>query len=257
MSSDMSDQQMQLLIDLHKNNERQGPGGREETELAMYLAGVDFHAPMTVADIGCGTGASSLTLADHLNAHITCVDFLQDFLDELQQRAHAAEVSEKITTLCCSMDALPFEPASLDMIWSEGAIYNIGFEAGIRNWRGFLKESGLLVASEITWTRDERPAELQQYWEQAYPEIDTASVKIAQLEKNGYQVLGYFILPKECWLENYYHPIANNADVFIEEHDGSESAHQIIASEREEIALYEKYSDYYSYGVYIARKTGK
>ena len=29
------------------------------------------------------------------------------------------------------MDALPFENEELDLIWSEGAIYNIGFEKGV------------------------------------------------------------------------------------------------------------------------------
>lgn len=49
-----------LLIDLHKQGYRQGPGGDAETELAMNLAMIDRTAPMRIADIGCGTGASTL-----------------------------------------------------------------------------------------------------------------------------------------------------------------------------------------------------
>ena len=37
-------------------------------------------------------------------------------------------LSEKVTTLCCSMDNLPFGDEEYDVIWSEGAIYNVGFE---------------------------------------------------------------------------------------------------------------------------------
>ena len=38
------------------------------------------------------------------------------------------------------MDALPFQEEELDLIWSEGAIYNIGFERGMNEWNKFLKK---------------------------------------------------------------------------------------------------------------------
>ncbi|KZZ73367.1 methyltransferase type 11 [Oleiphilus sp. HI0130] len=244
----------ELLIDLHKNNERQGPGGRSETELALYLTGLDLNAPYSIADIGCGTGASSLILAEMLNAKVTSVDFLQEFLNELNGIAEEVELDDKITSCCASMDDLPFESEQFDVIWSEGAIYNIGFEQGLKQWRPFLKQGGVLVASEITWTTAERPKELEDYWHAAYPEIDTASNKIKVLERAGYQLLGYFILPEHCWIDNYYGPLERSYDDFLARHNNSEVAQQLIAAEREEVALYRKYKDYYSYGVYVARK---
>jgi hypothetical protein len=41
------------------------------------------------------------------------------------------------------MDDLPFKEEELDLIWSEGAIYNIGFEKGLREWRKYLKKMGI------------------------------------------------------------------------------------------------------------------
>ena len=81
------------------------------------------------------------------------------------------------------MDNLPFEDEECDVIWSEGAIYNIGFERGVRDWRRYLKAGGLLVASEITWLTGSRPQELQKYWDDEYPERDVASSKLRVLEK--------------------------------------------------------------------------
>ena len=49
------------------------------------------------------------------------------------------------------MEQLAFAPESLDVIWAEGAIYNIGFSRGIREWRPLLKKDGYLVVSEISW----------------------------------------------------------------------------------------------------------
>ena len=145
-----------LLIDLHKQGHRQGPGGDSETKLAINIAMIDRTVPLKVADIGCGTGASTLVLARLLNAQIIAVDFLQDFLDVLIERAERAGIADMISTLACSMDNLPFANEELDIIWSEGAVYNIGFEKGVAEWRRFLKAGGLLVASEITWLTDSR-----------------------------------------------------------------------------------------------------
>ena len=163
-------------------------------------------------------------------------------------------LSEKISTCCCSMDNLPFVDEEYDVIWSEGAIYNIGFERGVKDWNRYLKVSGLLVASEITWIASSRPSEIQKYWDEEYPEIDLASSKIHVLEKNGYSPIGYFVLPEHCWLENYYRPMQNSFEDFLNRHGKSEEAREIVEAENREIELYERYKAHYSYGVYIAKK---
>ena len=244
-----------LLIDLHKQGYRQGPGGDAETEQALNLAMIDRAVPLKVADIGCGTGASTLLLARLLNAQVTAIDFLQAFLDVLIERAESAGVANRISTLACSMDNLPFTNEELDVIWSEGAIYNNGFEKGVVEWRRFLKAGGLLVASEITWLTDSRPAELQKHWESEYPEIDVASAKIRVLEKQGYSPIGYFVLPEHCWLDEYYRPMQARFEDFLNRNGNSKEARKIVAAEQREIDLYERYKTYISYGVYIARKS--
>jgi len=246
----------QLLIDLHKDANRQGPGGDAEVEKVLSLAMVDRTEPLKIADIGCGTGASTLLLARLLEAKITAVDFLPAFLEVLEDRADNLGLSEKITTLCCSMDNLPFANEEYDVIWSEGAIYNIGFEKGITNCHRYLKVGGLLVVSEITWITGSRPQELQEYWKSEYPEIDVASSKIAILEKNGYSPIGYFVLPEYCWLDNYYRPMQNRFKSFLKRNGNNEKARAIVEAENREIELYEKYRTQYSYGVYVARKLG-
>ena len=250
----MDDLQMELLIDLHRSNFRQGPGGEIQTKQALMLAGLDKSRPLKIADIGCGTGASTIQLAKELDAEITAVDFLPEFLEELQARATDHGVADKITTLSCSMDALPFADEEFDVIWSEGAIYNMGFEAGVSAWRRFLKPGGKLIVSEITWLTADRPAELQSHWDAEYPEIDVASAKIGSLERHGYIPEAYFYLPTSCWIDNYYRPMQDGFDAFLERNGGSDQAREIIECEKGEISLYEKHWKYYSYGVYIAQK---
>ena len=244
----------QLLIDLHKPNPRQGPGSDETTRQALELSGLLGGQALKVADLGCGTGASAMVLAEDLDAHITAVDLFPEFLEELTRRAKERGVAERITTLNASIDDLPFEHGSLDAIWSEGAIYNIGFEAGIAAWRPFLKQGGVLAVSEITWLTAERPAELQAYWDQEYPQIDLASGKLAILERHGFTPIAYFPLDESCWLKNYYHPLQARFPLLLEQYEHSEAARACVEADQREIALYEKHKAHVSYGFYIASK---
>jgi len=243
-----------LLIDLHKGNKRQGPGGDEQTMKALQLLGLmNSPQPLKIADIGCGTGASTLVLAENLNATITAVDLFQDFLDVLSEKAGKRGVADKIRTLAVSMEELPFEEGSLDVIWAEGAIYNMGFAKGVEYFKRFLKPGGILAASEITWLTNERPSEIQQHWNAEYPEIATGSDKIKILEEQGFVLKGYFPLPESSWIGNYYTPLEKTFDGFIAKHD-SDNARAIVEAEKAEIALYKKHRDYYSYSFYIAQK---
>lgn len=245
---------LELLIDLHQHGDRQGPGGKLETERAITLAALDKSRHLKIADLGCGTGASTLCLANKLNADITAVDFIPEFIEILRRNAEASNLSQRIHAKVGSIDDLAFIHNELDVIWSEGAIYNIGFEQGIHYWRQFLKPKGVLAVSEITWLTDHRPDEIQSYWDAQYPEIDTASAKIKLLEEAGYTPLGYFVLPEHCWLENYYQPLQSRFDEFLSCHNHSDDARALVEAEKQEIKVFEKFKAYFSYGFYIARK---
>ena len=246
---------LELLIDLHRTAKRQGPGGDDETRLAVALSRLGKGTGLQIADIGCGSGASTLVLAKELDATITAVDFLPEFLAELETEAKEAGLEDRIKPLEASMEALPFEDQQYDAIWAEGAIYNIGFAKGVKSWRRFLKPDGILAVSELTWLTNERPEELQDHWMQEYPEVGTAAEKFAVLEENGYSPIGYFVLPKHCWMENYYMPMRSRFQSFLDRNGNTLDAVSVVEAEEAEISLYEKYSDYVSYGFYIAKRT--
>lgn len=247
------DDSLQLLVDLHKDGERQGPGGRGQTQMALELSGLaDRTGRLKIADIGCGTGASTIQLAQALDAQITAVDLFPDFLDQLQARAAREGVMGKITPSCCDMSSLPFAKASLDAIWSEGAIYNMGFEEGLAAWAPLLKPGGVLAVSDLVWLQSKRPEAIDCYWQRHYPGVALASEKLAILERYGFVVLGYFSLPPSCWLENYYRPLQARHSAFIARHQSPE-AQALVDSDLEEISLYETYKDDYSYGFFIAQ----
>ncbi len=243
-----------LLIELHKGQARQGPGGVEQTKMAITLSGLSARAgTLKIADIGCGTGASALVLAEHLNADITAIDLSPAFLSILNTRARQKGLTGSIRTWAGCMDDLPFRDGDLDAIWSEGAIYNMGFAKGIAYFKRFLKPGGILAVSEITWLTPNRPHDIVSYWNDAYPEIAAAADKITSLENQGFILKGYFPLPETCWTDNYYTPLQNSFAGFLAKND-SHQATAIVDAEINEIKLYKKHRKCYSYGFYVGQK---
>ncbi|GAB2494587.1 MAG: class I SAM-dependent methyltransferase [Cytophagales bacterium] len=246
--------ELELIIDLHKNSERQGPGSEKDTLRALDLLNLPTDQKLKVADMGCGSGGQTILLAKKLNAQIRAVDLFPEFLEELNEKAQKLGLGDKILTLEKSIDDLPFKNEELDLIWSEGAIYNIGFENGLKIWSDYLKMGGYLAVSEITWISHSRPKEIEQFWKTEYPEVDVASNKIKQLENNGFTLVGYFYLDQESWIETYYKPLQARFGTFLKRHNNSELARKVIEDYQAEIDLYHKFKDYYSYGFYLAKK---
>lgn len=246
--------ELELIIDFHKDAHRQGPGSEDETKRALELTGIAQKKDLKIADIGCGTGSQTIVLAQNTSAQIVGVDLFPDFLDKLDDKAKELNLQDRITTLAKAMEELPFTNDEFDIIWSEGAIYNMGFKAGVINWKDYLKSDGYLCVSEVTWITDSRPKELEDFWMKTYPEIDKASRKIKYLEDNGFTLVGYFYLNQGSWIKNYYEPIKERISSFLDRHNNSEMAKAIVKEYKTEIEDYQKYKDYYSYGFYIAQK---
>ncbi|NTW26438.1 MAG: class I SAM-dependent methyltransferase, partial [Lentimicrobium sp.] len=153
-----------------------------------------------------------------------------------------------------SMEQLPFQNEELDLIWSEGAIYNIGFERGLNEWRKFLKTGGYIAVSEVSWFTNDRPAEIEDFWKDAYPEIDSIPNKVAQMQRAGYIPVATFILPENCWTEHFYAPQVEAQTAFLKKYAGNNTAEAFVAGERHEALLYSKYKAYYGYVFYIGKK---
>jgi ubiquinone/menaquinone biosynthesis C-methylase UbiE len=247
--------ELDLIVDLHLRNPRQGPGGEAETQTAIDLCRLCPDEELTIADIGCGTGASALQLAQHFTrSHITAIDAMEPFVTRAGERADERGLSNRIDVRIGNMESLQLSPGSLDLIWSEGAIYNMGFDAGIAAWRPFLKPTGVIAVSELTWTTIGRPRQIEDYWSREYPGIRSAPENLHALELGGYQPLGFFMLPSPCWEANYYGTLEQGFEAFLGRHEHHDGARKIIEAELREINLYTKYGAWYSYGFYIAQR---
>jgi Cyclopropane fatty acid synthase and related methyltransferases len=129
-----------MICDYFSSTLRQGPGGDEQTLQALKAIG-NLSGVEKIADIGCGTGSSTLILAQNTTAKITAIDLFPTFLTKLQNRVKEGGINpERVQTQVADMRCLDFKNEEFDVIWSEGAIYNIGFKRGIEEWKKYLKK---------------------------------------------------------------------------------------------------------------------
>lgn len=242
-----------LICEYFALTKRQGPGSDESTLKALNMIG-SLPQEATVADIGCGTGSSALMLAKTLGVEVTALDLFPQFIELLRERASKEGVASRIHGVVGNMEHLPFAPNSLDLLWCEGAIYNIGFERGMNEWCTLLKSGGYIAVTEPTWLTDSRPEEIESFWNDAYPEVETMPQKIQKMMNAGFAPIASFLLADECWTTNYYVPQREAQELFLKRHADNEFAVELVRNQRHEACMYAKYKQYYGYVFYIGRK---
>lgn len=252
-NNSIHDFDFELICEYFAGVERQGPGSTETTLKALSFID-NLNENSKIADIGCGAGTPSLVLAKHSSGTITAIDLFPRFIEILKKRAAKENLSHKISGIVGTMDALDFKEEELDLIWSEGAIYNIGFEHGLNYWKKFLKKGAYIAVSEASWFTNERPAEINDFWLNAYPGIDTIPNKLAQMQNAGYVPVACFILPENCWIQNFYELQIQAQIEFLKKYPDNKTAADLVENERREAELYYQFKDFYGYVFYIGRR---
>lgn len=244
---------LDLLIETHAGLKRQGPGSAEMTRKALgFLDNLDGISK--TADLGCGSGGEMMVLAQHVPGTIVGLDMFPDFIQVLNDNARKQNVADRVSGIVGSMDDLPFEKESLDLIWSEGAIDNIGFEKGLEHWYGFLKKDGYVAVTCPSWLTDEHPAVIEKFWSDAGSGLDSVEHAIGALQRCGFQFVASFALPETCWTDNYFAPREAALENLLKKYPGNKTVEAFVAENRYEVELYAEYKQQYGYVFYIGRK---
>lgn len=243
---------MKYFLEIYGRVPRAGPGSYECTKRAFELMSDVPKAPR-ILDIGCGPGVQTVDLLKLSGGQVFALDFLPLMVERTKANAEIAKVSDRLEVLEQDMKEMAFAPDSFDVIWSEGAIYNIGFESGLRKIRNFVRPGGFVAVSEAVWLKPNPPTPLVEFWKQ-YPEIDSAENKLSVIENLGYQQVGHFVLPESTWTLDYYDPMEDLIDQKAKEWAGIPEALEVIEEARNEIDLFRKYSGYYSYVFFVMKR---
>ena len=244
---------MDIFWELHQDLPREGPGDNASTLKALSFM-ANLPPQPAILDIGCGPGMQTVELAKHTRGKITAIDTHQPFLDKLEERAHAEGVSDKIKAINMSMFALEFPLQSFDVIWSEGAIYIMGFEAGLRAGRPLLKPHGYVAVTELSWLRPDPPAEAAAFWKENYTGMQSVQANLDSVRTAGYGEVTHFVLPPSSWWDGYYTPQIARIAMLREKYRDDAEAILLLDESQKEIDLYRKYSGWYGYVFYVMQK---
>lgn len=233
---------------------RFGPGSDESTIRAAEMFSVKKNT-LKILDIGCGIGAQTFVLAKKFpNADIIAIDNYAPHIEKLNTRAAELCLTDRVCGIEMSMFDMTFKDESFDLIWSEGAAYIAGFSNAITEWKCLLKPGGYIICSEISWIRDEPSEESKKFWSAGYSEMNTIQQKTEQICGQGYEFVGNFICPISDWTVNYYDQIAENLKKLEKNYPGNTQAMDVVQHLREEMNLYKKHNNDYSYVFYAMKK---
>jgi SAM-dependent methyltransferase len=238
--------QRRVFFEIHSGLPREGPGNRDSTQRALALAG-DLPPRPRVLDIACGPGMQTLDLAQLLpTATITAIDGHAPFLIELRRRAAEHGYAQRITTQLADLRALPFAPATFDLIWCEGAAYIMGFERALNAWKPLLERTGRMATTEPVWLRADAPARVRDQWT-SYPAMTDVPACREAVARAGLKLLGDFVLPEAAWWDHYYGPMQARLTELADAYRNDATAQAVLDDCAAEIACFRDYSSFYGY----------
>ncbi|QDT42759.1 Demethylrebeccamycin-D-glucose O-methyltransferase [Gimesia alba] len=249
--TEQSEPPLEMVFSFYESIQRKGPGSEASTLKAFSLLN-DLPATPRIVEFGCGAGVATLPLARSSRGHLTAVDIHQPFLDELQATAAHEGLADRITTVQADMGNPPFPNNTFDLIWSESAIYNLGFEQGLRLWKPLLKPGGHIAVSEVVWLTSEPPRKAKEFWDADYPSMTTVNENQNRMKAAGFDLLGHFVIPTEDW-QNYYGPLQDHVTAFRTKHSANATAQAFADSLQQEIDLWKEYGDSYGYCFFIGK----
>ena len=247
------DKLLEALFLIHEGLPQQGPGDNVASKKALEMV-TNLPDEPKILDVGCGTGRQSVFLANETKGEVVCTDIFESFLEDAQKRAKALSLSDRVHTMIMDMNELDFPEENFDLIWSEGAIYIMGFENGLKALKPLIKKGGHLVVTEVSWLRDNPPGPCLEFWAEGYPGIKSVAQNLGIIHECGYELIGHFTLPVSSWEKDYYGPLLKRIPGLKDEYAHMPEVLEMVEATEFEIDLFRKYNDYYGYEFYIMKK---
>lgn len=230
--------------------EKLGPGDNVHTlNVLGLLPRQKFNL---IVDAGCGTGRQTIALAKKLGTLVHALDMHQPFLDDLMRRAKAAGIEHLVQKHCMDMKDIPETFQHIDLLWSEGAAYNIGFSNALTIWALAIDVGGFAVVSEMSWLQEQVPDSVREFFQSGYPGMQSIQQNLTDAEQAGYRALTTYTLPREAWVEGYYNVLEKRAKILISHPDPS--VKDLAVDTIREIEIFKRSEDSYGYVFYVLQR---
>lgn len=244
-----------LFFSLFESLPRQGPGSASCTARA-WRACADVPAAPRIVDLGCGGGAQTLDLARLVpNAAILAVDAHAPLVEILRRKVAAGGFRGRVEARVGDMRSLARPEGGVDVVWSEGALYNLGLEAALPLCRSLLRPGGCLAFSDAVWRVPEPDARARALFAD-YPTMGRAADVLALAERLGWRVLEHFALPDDAWWNEFYAPMEARIEALRREHAADAAAQATLSALAAEPALHRELGSHYGYAFFVLQSPG-
>ena len=231
---------------------RQGPGDLASARKALAICSGLPKAPR-ILDLGCGSGGQTLYLAELTGGCVTAVDSRAASIVRLRAEVARRGLSDRIEAWVGDMSDPPVPQADFDLVWSEGALYNIGIKRALDVCARMLKPGGHLIFTDAVWRRDDPPDAVRAGFEADYPGIGQVEDLLVMIASSDFELLGHFTLPDEAWWQDFYTPMEERvAELRLRYHDDADVL-DILAAIGQEPELHRLHSDCYAYEYFVCR----
>jgi cyclopropane fatty-acyl-phospholipid synthase-like methyltransferase len=225
-----------------------------DDSLSLYvLRSLPQHRFGVVVDAGCGVGRQTMVLARELRTSIHAVDSYEPFLNRLERRAKEKGLAHLVQMHCMDMKDIPSVFPTIDLLWAEGAAYNIGFANALTTWAKAIKPNGFAVVTELCWLREQIPNAVREFFRSEYPDMQSVPQNIAVVEEAGYKIFNTYTLPKEAWVEDYYDILEPSAKSLMNHSDIA--VRELAAETLKEIETFRVSEDSYGYVFYVLQRS--
>lgn len=232
---------------------RQGPGNRDCAARALALCR-DLPSQPSVLDMGCGVGGQTLHLAELTAGFIVAIDNHAPFIDRLTATVAARRLTQRIRPLVADMATAGLPPASFDLVWSEGALYNLGIEKALRICHRLLRPGGYLAFTDAVWRKNNPLPEVKASFDLDYPTMGRVPDVLATIDRSGFSLIGHFTLPDEAWWDDFYTPMQHRIEELRGKYADDDEALAMLDQLAREPAMHRRHSDYYAYEFFVVRR---
>jgi len=245
----------QIFFEVFESLPRQGPGNRACAARALAFCR-DLPPAPAVLDLGCGVGGQTLQLAELTSGSIVALDSHAASIERLRATVAVRGFAERIQPTVGDMANPGLSPASFDLVWSEGALYNIGIEKALRICHGLLRPGGYLAFTDAVWRKENPPPEVKAGFEDDYPTMGRVPDVLAAIENSGFSLIGHFTLPDEAWWDDFYTPMEIRIEELRGKYRADDEALAVLDQLAQEPEMHRRHSGYYAYEFFVARLMG-
>ena len=244
----------EIFFEVYEYLPRQGPGNRACAVRALGLCHELPQCP-SILDLGCGSGGQTLVLAELVpSGSIVAMDSHAPFIEKLKTTIRDSKLSQRIRGIVGDMASPQGLTERFDLVWSEGALYSIGLGNALRVCHDLLRPGGYLVFTDAVWRREDPPPAVRAGFDMDYPEMGWLEDDIAVIKDCGFDYVNNFTLSEDAWWDDFYSPMENRIAQLRIKYANDVEASGILSQIAEEPELHRKYSDFYAYEFFIARR---